>query len=269
MMRNQDAWMWIMPMPTPNPLFGWIQSSPAQLRLVLDKAMARLLPPTCVLCGAPGADGLDLCAGCFSDLPMNLGACPRCAMPLPKPSDGAVCATCLRHPPPQHASHVPFLYQAAIPNLVRGAKFHGRLNLARLLGLCLARSLDQVGAPRPEIVIPVPLHPQRWRERGYNQAQEMARALSTELAIPVDSKTCVRLHANRPQVGLDREERRLNVSGAFGATRIILAKHIAVLDDVVTTGSTASEVAQVLIQAGAQRVDLWGVARATSVGDSG
>lgn len=115
---------------------------------------------------------------------------------------------------------------------------------------------------RPEILIPVPLHPQRWRERGYNQAQEMAQALSSRLAIPIDTQTCVRLHANRPQVGLERDERRLNVRGAFGASRIIPAKHIAILDDVVTTGSTAAEVARVLRQAGAERVDLWAVARA-------
>lgn len=185
------------------------------------------------------------------------------------PNDGVICGACLRHPPPHNASHIPFLYLDAIPNLIRGAKFHGRLNLARLLGLCLARALNQVGAQRPEIVIPVPLHPQRWRERGYNQAQEIARALSSELAIPVDTQTCVRLHANRPQVGLDREERRLNVRGVFGLTRTIPAKHIAILDDVVTTGSTAAEVAMMLRQAGAERIDLWAVARTRGVADSG
>mgnify|MGYP003607507210 CR=1 FL=1 len=249
-------------MKIPNPLLGLVEGGPAKMRLVLDRALDRLLPPTCVLCGAPGADGLDLCAGCLGDLPMNLRPCPRCAMPVPMATAGLVCGACLSHPPPYQASHIPYLYVDAIPGLVRGAKFHGRLNLTRLLGLCLARSLVQMETDRPEILIPVPLHPQRWRERGYNQAQEMAQALSSRLAIPIDTQTCVRLHANRPQVGLERDERRLNVRGAFGASRIIPAKHIAILDDVVTTGSTAAEVARVLRQAGAERVDLWAVARA-------
>lgn len=256
-------------MKSPNTLLGRVQLGQGKLLHMLNWTLDRLLAPTCVLCGAPGADGLDLCAGCLGDLPMNLVACPRCARPLPMPTDGIICGACLRHPPPHFASHIPYLYLDAIPGLVLGAKFHGRLNLARLLGLCLARSLNRVGAQRPEFVIPVPLHPQRWRERGYNQAQEIARALSSELAIPVDTQTCVRLHANRPQVGLEREERRLNVRGAFGVTRTILAKHVAILDDVVTTGSTAAEVAKVLLQAGVQRVDLWGVARTPSLGDSG
>jgi ComF family protein len=133
--------------------------------------------------------------------------------------------------------------------------------MARLLGQCLARSLMDSGAARPEIVIPVPLHPSRLRARGYNQALEIARPLSNLLKIPMDADTCVRLRAITPQEGLGKEERRTNVRGAFGVTRPLRAKHIAVIDDVVTTGSTTTEIAQALLQAGADRIDIWGVAR--------
>lgn len=235
---------------------------PVRWHRLLDRAVARLLPPTCVLCGAPGTFGLDLCVGCLADLPHNHHACSRCAHPLPwDPQATGVCGACQRQPPPQDASHVPFLYQDAIPSLVVGAKFHGRLNLARLLGLCLARSLRQEGVTRPDIIIPVPLHPQRMRERGYNQALEIARSLSRELAIPVDPSICVRLRDTTPQVGLEREERRRNVRGAFGVIRPVASRHVAILDDVVTTGGTAGEVARVLRQAGTARIDLWAVAR--------
>ena len=233
-----------------------------QWHRLLDQAVAQLLPPTCVLCGAPGALGLDLCQGCLADLPHNRHPCSRCAHPLPWDLQASgVCGACQGQPPPQDTSHIPFLYQDAIPSLVIGAKFHGRLNLARLLGLCLARSLRQEGISRPDIIIPVPLHPRRMRERGYNQALEIARALSRELAIPVDPSLCARLRATPPQVGLEREERRHNVRGAFGVIGPVAARHLVILDDVVTTGGTAGELARVLRQAGAARIDLWAVAR--------
>lgn len=221
-----------------------------------------LLPPTCVLCAAPGATGLDLCAACQDELPRNRHACARCALPLPSESaPGARCSACQLHPPPYTAAFVPYLYRDTIRALIAGAKFRGRLNLARLLGLCLAYSVREAGVTRPDLIMPVPLHPQRLQTRGYNQALEIARALSRELAIPVDADTCVRLRAITPQEGLEKEARRRNVRGAFGVIAPISVGHVALLDDVVTTGSTAAEVANTLLQAGAGRVDLWAVAR--------
>ena len=133
--------------------------------------------------------------------------------------------------------------------------------MARLLGQCLAHSLLESGAAWPELLIPVPLHPLRLRERGYNQALEIARPLAKILSIPVDVDVCVRSRSITPQEGLDRAERRANVSGAFKVERPIRTRHIAVIDDVVTTGSTTAELARVLLQAGADRIDIWGVAR--------
>jgi len=113
----------------------------------------------------------------------------------------------------------------------------------------------------PECIVPVPLHPERMRGRGYNQALEIARAASRKLGIAMDARCCIRTAAFRPQEGLDKAERRRNVRGAFAVRRALKARHVAVLDDVVTTGSTATEISRTLLDAGVKRVDLWAVAR--------
>lgn len=229
---------------------------------MLEAILQRIYPPTCVLCGAPGDDGLDLCRGCRADLPYNRHACPRCAIPLPAgQSAGTRCGPCQRRAPPFAASHAAFRYEDPVPALIGGVKFRGRFNLARLLGQLMALSLLEQGAQRPELILPVPLHPRRLRERGYNQALELARPISAELGIPTDTATCIRAAYTSAQVGLDDRERRRNVRGAFAVARCPAAKHVAILDDVVTTGSTVTELALVLRRAGVERVDVWSVAR--------
>jgi ComF family protein len=227
----------------------------------LEGLLQRLYPPTCVLCGAPGQAGLDLCEGCRADLPHNRHACPRCALPLPEDPAAGLCGPCQRHPPPFAASHAAFRYEDPLPPLIAGMKFRARFNLARLLGQCLALALLEQGAERPGLIIPVPLHPKRLRERGYNQALEIAREPAAALGIPIDGTGCIRaLHTNA-QVGLDDRERRRNVRGAFAVRRPPAARHVAILDDVVTTGSTVTELTRVLRAAGVERVDVWAVAR--------
>ncbi|MEA3278554.1 MAG: ComF family protein [Pseudomonadota bacterium] len=227
-----------------------------------NRVLSGIYPPTCVLCGAPGHRGLDLCPGCFEDLPRNLSCCGRCALPLPASRPGgALCGACQRRPPPFSACHTAFIYKDPVPALVGGAKFRARLNLTRLLGQCLALSLREQGGAMPELIIPVPLHPARQRERGYNQALEVARTLRRELSIPVDTRSCVRAQPTAPQAGLEQKARRRNVRGAFRVQRAPEAAHVALLDDVVTTGSTVAELAKVLLKAGVERVDVWAVAR--------
>ena len=245
----------------------------------LDRLLQRLYPPTCILCGAAGHDGLDLCSGCRADLPHNRPACPRCAIPLPEEqavdpegfgspaeagtprTDLVLCGRCQRHPPPFAASYAAFRYEGPVPALVAGMKFRARFNLARLLGQCLALALLEQGAERPGLILPVPLHRKRLRERGYNQALEVAREVSGALAIPIDRTSCIRSLHTSAQVGLDDRERRRNVRGAFAVLRPPAAAHVAILDDVVTTGSTVAELARVLVAAGVERVDVWAVAR--------
>ena len=237
----------------------------AALPTLLRGTVESLFPATCVLCGAPGDDGLDLCSGCRNDLPAIAPCCARCALPLPAAlaASGSpnVCGACQRHPPPFTHCHAAFRYQDPLPSMIAGLKFRGRLNVLRLTGLLLAASLRESDVPMPAAIVPVPLHPRRLRKRGYNQALELARIVGRELMLPVDDRCCERVLATRPQAELEQKARRKNLRGAFHATVDMRDRHVAILDDVVTTGSTVSELARVLNRAGCQRVDVWTVAR--------
>jgi ComF family protein len=229
------------------------------------KVLAVLFPPTCVLCGASGQDclsGLDLCSGCAADLPPNRRACARCARPFETVMPaGAICGACQRSAPPFDLSLAAFRYEGAVPSLVVGAKFRARLNLVRLLGQALAERIRADAPPRPEVIVPVPLHASRQLGRGYNQALEIARVVGRELSLPVDPRVLTRIHPTPPQTGLAAAARRRNIRGAFRVEGDFRWRHVAVLDDVVTTGSTVYEISRVLRAAGAQRIQIWAVAR--------
>lgn len=237
------------------------------LSMNLESLIQALFPPTCILCGAAGTEGLDLCAGCLAQLPYNVHCCARCALPFdtPMPS-GTLCGRCQRRAPPFDRCIAALRYETPVPFLVGAAKFRGRLNAARLLGQILARGID-AGAPaaraipRPDTLVPVPLHPSRLAERGYNQALEIGRTLGHELDLPVDTDCCTRILATSPQTGLDERARHRNISGAFAVTGRLPGSRVAILDDVVTTGSTVAELARVLRRAGAVQVEVWAVAR--------
>jgi ComF family protein len=232
------------------------------LESALKQTLTRLYPPTCVLCGAPGHDGLDLCARCFADLPAVGLCCSSCALPLPATQTAdTLCGACQRHPPPFLVCRCAFRYENPLPALISGAKFRARLDLTRVLGQCLAISLRNRGADIPDLILPVPLHAKRLRERGYNQALEIARTVGRALSTPVEIHSCVRVLATPPQAGLEQKERQRNIRGAFDMVRPVDAGHVAILDDVVTTGSTVSELAKVLLKNGVKRVDVWAVAR--------
>jgi ComF family protein len=221
-----------------------------------------LFPPTCLLCGASGSPGRDLCPGCAVELPLNRHACPRCALPLDAqlPS-GAECGACRRRPPPFDAALAVLRYETPVPLLVGAAKFRGQLAAARLLGQLLADALPIQAGALPEVLIPVPLHPRRLGERGYNQALEIARTVAGALGVAVDAKRCRRVLSTAPQAGLDEAARRRNIRGAFAVSDPLPWRRIAILDDVVTTGSTVAELSRTLRRSGAEEIAVWAVAR--------
>ena len=151
-----------------------------------------------------------------------------------------------------------------MPLLVAGLKFHDRLAGGRLLGELLARHLLVRGGPLPELILPIPLHPRRLRQRGFNQALELALPLGRRLGVPLDRHSCRRNRATQPQTELDLKQRRRNLRNAFALAGPLPARHIALVDDVVTTGSTSNELARLLKRAGAERVEVWAAARAVS-----
>lgn len=225
----------------------------------LNYIQLRLYPATCLLCGTPGSDGRDLCAGCARELPHNDPACPRCALPAPR--DDTPCGRCQRHPPPFERCLAPLRYAPPADELIQGLKFAGRLSHARLLAGLLGDGLAaRLGSDLPERLVPVPLHRARLRERGFNQAVEIARPLARRFGIPMDLRAARRVSPTRGQAGLSAGERRRNLRGAF-RVRGLEGIHVAIVDDVVTTGTTAVELTRALRRAGVARVEVWSVCR--------
>lgn len=222
-----------------------------------------LYPATCVLCGAPGDADLDLCRGCRQDAPLNQHACRRCALPLnaPLPAHG-LCGNCLRQPPPYHAGFALLRYSSPASDLIRDLKFHARLENARLLGSWMADTIVARSAPLPQLLIPVPLHRSRQRQRGFNQALELARPLARRLHIPIDARLARRLRNTAAQTELNAAARRANVRHAFALSAALPVRHVAIVDDVVTTGHTVAELAALLQRHGAQVIEVWCAARA-------
>jgi len=230
------------------------------LRHSCTRVVAAALPQDCLLCGS-ASDDAPLCVPCRSELPALPRGCPRCAMPSPL---GEVCGVCLRHPPPFDTTLAAWPYAYPVDRLVRSLKFHGRLALASYFAEALAPLVARTDAV--DVVIPMPLHPARLAERGFNQAAEIARRLTgnpgartprTKLALQAAS----RIRRTLPQAELAFGERLRNVRGAFACAIDLGGARVAVLDDVMTTGATLGELAKVLKRAGAARVENWIVAR--------
>ena len=216
-------------------------------RLTAPKVFSRLLastlfPPRCCLCSFEGASlDLDLCAHCRADLPGN--DAPGTEL-------------------------IPLRFEPPVDDLIRRLKYHGVIANARVLGVLLAEAARQRAAPLPALLVPVPLHPARFRERGFNQAAAIALYASRLLQIPVARHAVRRVRDTPSQTTLGPRERQQNLRGAFAIPngrqlrRLRDANHVAIVDDVVTTGSTADELRRLLIAAGVSQVEVWAVARA-------
>jgi ComF family protein len=225
-----------------------------------------LFPPRCLLCGGSGqAPAFDLCAQCEAQLPQNRAACLRCAQPLSL--EAALCGACVRRAPRFDAAFCPFVYAYPLDHMVRALKYHGSVAYARVLGeLLAARLRAQPRASLPEMLLPVPLAAGRFRERGYNQAIELGRYVERGLEVPMRADVLLRIRETREQAGLPRQERRKNIRGAFAlaglAAQLRPTRHVALIDDVITTASTVNELARLLKANGVKRVEVWAVARA-------
>lgn len=226
------------------------------------KALQSLLFPVhCRLCAVRTGTALSLCTDCRSDLPWAGPACDRCGIRLAGPGQ-LLCGTCQQHPPHFDTTTALLQYRPPVDYLVQRLKFSGELAIAPLLATLLAQRLVSAAVPRPELIVPVPLHRSRLRERGFNQATEIARRLGRRLQLPVDQRLCVRTRKTDAQSLLPVKIRHWNVRNAFAVTGEIPGCHAAIVDDVMTTGHTVNELARALKRAGAERVDVWVIARA-------
>lgn len=221
-------------------------------------------PARCYWCrgNSGGRAACTACTACTNALPWNLRACRACALPLETARDTTVCAACLRDSPPQDQSWAAFRYAAPVANAIVDLKFHGRLAPAHVLGRLMAERLAHRPEPLPDLLVPVPLSTARLRRRGYNQALELGRQLARTLSLPLTPRAAHRTRATAEQSRLDAAGRRRNVRGAFSVdAAAVRGRHVALLDDVITTGATIAELARSVREAGAGRVEAWAAAR--------
>ncbi len=235
----------------------------------LRQGLLGLLGQECLLCGTDSAAGL-LCAGCAGDLPRLPAAhCPRCAAASPA---AATCGRCLGRPPHYDRSIAAWSYAYPADRLLQSFKYGARLALARFCADAIARAgALHADAFRPhpvriDLVVAMPLHPRRLRERGFNQAVEIARPLARHLGLAFDPLALQRVRDTAAQAGLHLAEREKNVRKAFACSRDLRGQRIAIVDDVMTTGATLNEAAKTLKRAGAVHVENWVAARTPDIG---
>jgi ComF family protein len=181
--------------------------------------------------------------------------CPQCATPI---SHGQRCGACLAAPPKFDRIVAAFEYEFPIDALIHSLKYGGRLVVARLL----AEAMVPLTVDDVDVVVPMPLSQARARERGFNQAQEIARHIGRARRLKIVSSMCRRVADTPPQAMLPWKERARNVRGAFACDADLDGMRVAVVDDVATTGTTLNELSRVLKHAGAARVTGWVAARA-------
>lgn len=215
----------------------------------------RLLPAQpCLLCGAPSQDAA-WCDACDASLPcLDAACCPVCALPT---LDGAVCGHCLRQPPHFKRTVASYAYAFPLDKLVLALKYGEKLHLANDLGEKLARRVTVLA----DCIVAMPLHPARLRERGFNQSLQLARRIGKQLALPVLPSACRRVRNTPSQSTLPWKARSKNIRKAFICSAEVAGKHVAVVDDVMTTGATLNALALALLDAGATEVSAWVVAR--------
>lgn len=224
-------------------------------------AATQRLPSLCAVCRGWGTQ--RVCGACIERFAVPTSRCEHCALRLP---DGMrVCGSCLTDPPPFARTLAAVDYDHPWDGLITHFKFHGALDLAPALTQRLLSAFEQSDVPAPTWLLPVPLSSERLRERGYNQAWELARRLGRALRCEADSRLLLRIKDTPHQLALPTDRRAGNVRAAFAVDPLRLAelrgRSVTLVDDVMTTGATVAELARVLLQAGAAEVAVWVVAR--------
>jgi ComF family protein len=228
----------------------------------------------CLLCDEPADGNLAICSSCEAELPWLGGHCQVCALPLPLPLPvhGLSCGACLQRPPSFQRVEAPWRYAFPIDSLITRFKHQAKWPLGRLLGELLSQHLLHAfaeGLAKPDLLLPVPLANKRQRQRGFNQATLLAQWLSQELQLPLQTHWLQRLLDTPAQQQLDAATRKRNLRRAFALAPDSQVKglHLALIDDVLTTGATAESLARLLLKAGAARVDVYCLARTPKPGD--
>lgn len=206
-----------------------------------------LLPQTCIMCNDLTHRERDLCTPCENDLPFLRQCSSNFLLPNMR-------------------IFTLFHYEEPISQLILGLKFGNRLINAKIIADLFAAYLDEQykDQDKPQVIIPIPLHYNRLKERGYNQALELTKPIAKKLKIPIDSSSAVRIKNTKAQAQLAAKERMQNIKKAFAINfdKLKHYNHIAVLDDVITTGSTANEFCSILFDYGINKIDVFCSAKA-------
>lgn len=218
------------------------------------------LPPRCHLCRAciPGAGPLHLCPACHDQLPfLSSPCCSVCGRPFDGAGNDHPCGTCLHHPPPWQAARAALIYDDGCRELIHAFKYRHRFHLRRPLALLTAQRLaDYAANAQADLLAPVPLHPRRLRQRGFNQSLLLAEVLEREWQLPLQRQLLQRTRYTTSQTELSAEQRVTNLRGAFAVPdpSVVTGKRVLLVDDVFTTGATLTECSSCLLQAGAAAV---------------
>lgn len=230
-------------------------------RLKVNNSPASFLfSSRCFLCSSHSRDHERICSACLEDMALNTNACPACAKPN---AASRLCVDCLN----RSQAHIDnswalFQYHYPVNRLIQNIKFQQGIGVAHSLGEMLSKLFPIKSATLPDCIMPVPLHSSRLISRGYNQSVEIARPLSKQLGVKLDSCSCKRIRATTPQADLPANKRKQNVRNAFSLSKKVDYNHILLVDDVITTGSTINELARILGLAGVGQIDVMAIARA-------
>ncbi len=224
----------------------------------------------CLLCRGKTLWSKPLCQFCLNVLPINHFACHQCALPLTD-TDASICARCIQSSPVFDQCLSAYLYDYPVRQVIQAIKYQGKLELIRPITRQLTDTILDfyIDSPWPEAIIPIPLHKQRLRQRGFDQTLQFAKELLHQLSGNTDCKLDIELlqrtKATPPQQGLDAKGRIKNIRKAFALSHPTTYQHVVLIDDVVTTGATVSEAARLLKKAGVTTVDIWTLARTPEV----
>ncbi|MDF1689408.1 MAG: ComF family protein [Cycloclasticus sp.] len=220
---------------------------------------SKLYPLTCFICEQQGHNGLDLCSHCLNDLKPITPSCSICNIQLTTKS--SICGRCLKTPPSFDQIISLYQYEGIAQFLLQSLKFQARHSCARTMGKLMARHFTQLNK-QPDLLLAVPLHAKRLRERGFNQSELIVQYIQKALDAPLNQHSLKRVVNTASQTTLKPPERRKNLKNAFHYTPVKDINSVAIIDDVVTTGSTANEIAKTLKKQGVQHVEVWSFARA-------
>ncbi|MCJ8314160.1 MAG: ComF family protein [Saccharospirillaceae bacterium] len=229
-----------------------ISGVPQESNFAFNKVYKWLfIEQTCQLCDTPNDQAI--CIDCYKSFTYNIFACPHCAHPI---ETGNLCKVCISQAFYFDDAIVPFIYEFDIKPIIKQIKYHGDFNAVNQI----LAPLKQRITIKPNAIVYVPSHPSRQHQRGYNQAQILAQNLSDHFNIQILDH-CYRIKPTPTLAQLTKKQRSKLLKGAFKCDQK-MPEHVAIIDDILTTGATVNELAKVLRRKGAKRISVWAIARA-------